>query len=183
MPPLAHARPVTVLCCAVCVCACRVQHDGADVLLHELHAMEWLDSPEYVARQSARGATFQVHIRALPPLHRQQPDRPNTPNPTSPTDSLTLSSAPPEDACRVLVLPYSVLERVYRKMPHLRGAMECVVARDVTHKLFATGEAVRGVQKLSATIKEQIQQAEAQQQQQPQQQALKDDEEKKESEG
>ena len=130
--------------------------------------MEFVDSPEYVARQTTRGATFQVRIRALPPLDltTTTSHRPHTPNPaTQPTAPLTRASKPPTaDACRVLVLPYAVLERCYGRMAHMRGVMECVVAKDVTHKLFATGEAVRGVQKLSVTIDEQRVEAEATQQ-------------------
>ena len=155
-------------------CVCRVQSDGIEVLLHELHAMEWVDSPEYVARQTPRGATFQVRIRALPPTHSTPHDRPTTPiPPPSASSSLTVSAdaGSSVEACRVLVLSYSGLERMYGKVPHLRGVMEYVVARDVTHKLFATGEAVRGMQKLSATINEHNQQAETVQQQQQQQRA------------
>ena len=158
----------------------RVQGNGQEVLLHELHTMEWIDSPEYIARQTSRGATFQVLIRALPASNQPPPSTSGLSSSAS-SLSLTLSSAESVDACRVLVLPYGALQRVYGKLPHLRGVMECVVARDVTHKLFATGEAVRGVQKLSATIDEQKQQAETEQL--PQHQPPKVDEEKKDDEG
>ena len=157
-----------------------MQSDGHEVLLHELHAMEWIDSPEYVARQTPRGATFQVRIRALPAIHDTLPShRSDTANPALASSSLTMSSVVGVDACRVLVLPYSALERVYGKLPHLRGAIDCVVARDVVHKLFATGEAVRGVQKLSATISEHVQRADTEQLSQ-QQAVQKDEEERKE---
>ena len=156
------------------VSTCRVQRDGGEVLLHELHALEWTDSPEYVARQTPRGATFQVRIRALPAIALSVSDYPAAESIAAASTSLTVFA----EACRVLVLPYAGLERVYGRLPHVRGVIDCVVARDVTHKLFATGEAIRGAQKLSATIDEQSQQAAT-----AQQQKLENEEERKEGKG
>ena len=107
--------------------------------------MEFIDSPEFIGRQTQRGAVFHVAIKAL------DPSPSFTPPTASSSASLTLqpsSSAfplptPSDTACQVLVFPYTALTATFTASPHIQSTVDALVSQDVTHKLFATGEAMR----------------------------------------
>ena len=141
----------------------QVGEDGSSALLHELTAMEFIDSPEYVARHTARGAAFNVAIRALdserpPPAETQLSSASLSATPAASSASFAMPSS---SACTVLVLPYTSLARTFAAAPHIRSVVDAVVSRDVTHKLFATGEALRGMTKLTATMRARQEEADA----------------------
>ena len=131
--------------------SCRVnEDDGSLHLLHELHPMEFIDSPEFIGRQTERGAVFHVAIKALDPTPSFSPP---TSSHSSASLSLQASSSslptPSDTACQVLVFPYTALMATFSASPHIQSTIDALVSRDVTHKLFATGEAMRVLNKMT----------------------------------
>ena len=112
--------------------------------------MSFIDSPEYIARHTARGAVFTVRVIALPP-----PLPPSSPPPALLPSSSSLPLPPPltpsTTACTILSFPYSHLTSPPTH-PHLLSTLDALVSRDVTDKLFTTGEVVRGLVKLRAMM-------------------------------
>ena len=102
--------------------------------------MSFIDSPEYIARHTRRGAIFSVRIIALPPS-------PPLPPPASPT------LPPSSTACSILTFPYTNLTSPPTPL-HLLSTLDALVCRDVTEKLFTTGEVVRGLVKLKQLMRE-----------------------------
>ena len=126
------------------------EDDGSQHLLHELRPMEFIDSPEFIGRQTSRGAVFHVAIQALEP----------TPSFSPPTSSLSSASltlqpsssslpTPSDTACQVLVFPYIALMGTFRVSPHIQSTIDALVSQDVTSKLFATGEAMRVINQMN----------------------------------
>lgn len=137
--------------------------NGDEELVHHLNPLEFVDSPEFIARSTARGPIINVAIRAMAnnDVETAAPSSYGSIELTSPasgdalvphpsylsptvTNRLPLSQQSHRSGrCRLLVMSYTSIHQLRTKNVAVRSAIDAMVSVDVTQKLFQSTQGAR----------------------------------------
>ncbi|KAI5644094.1 popeye protein conserved region domain-containing protein [Phthorimaea operculella] len=107
----------------------RVSCDGTH--LHFIQPYQFVDSPEWEANREQSDDVFQPY---------QFVDSPEWEANREQSDDVFQVSVVAEEVCTCICWPRMRLERVLRHRPALKVVLDCLIGKDITHKLYSVSE-------------------------------------------